>query len=242
MADSESPKSKRRMTDALLVILIAGAVVVWWLNQRGAIEKLEDRSDIYYHYAMLAELQGLRDEAKQQLAQALNQNPNHRLANYLTGYILAKESQNLSAAESHIIKAKDLDPTDWIAYEAMGLIHYKRGDFAKAAAEYQQGLSQKRGKNIYLYDRLGDAQWSLGEKEKAVAAWQFALDPPPWEAWEQPTEAETSNQEAGDVIYNIGQLFEAREQRIADAVNAKLDAVHAGEEPTVDQTAVEVAP
>ncbi|MHC4994305.1 MAG: tetratricopeptide repeat protein [Planctomycetota bacterium] len=229
----DSPR-RRRVSDALVVLILIGAVGGWWYTEQQKIADLNDLSDQLYHGAMIAELRGLRDEAKAQLAEALKHDTDHRLANYLMGLILAKESADLDGAMAHGQKALAADPEDWIVYEAIGLIHYKRGEFQEATDQFERGLTQKRGKNIYLYDRLGDTLWRLGVRGEALQAWRLALDPPPWEPWEQLTDEEEKNVRIGDDLFSISNLFAAREERLREAIRAKIEAVGNDQEPAVE--------
>jgi tetratricopeptide (TPR) repeat protein len=114
------------------------------------------------------------------------------------GYLWADQGKNLEEAEKLIRKAIDRDRAerarqrgesqgrpvaelppaekDNAAYiDSLGWVLYKRGQVQEAQKELEYASGLADGDDPVIWDHLGEVYEHLGRPEKAVAAWQKAL-------------------------------------------------------------------
>jgi tetratricopeptide (TPR) repeat protein/TolB-like protein/DNA-binding winged helix-turn-helix (wHTH) protein len=82
---------------------------------------------------------------------------------------------NADAAESTFRRAIGLRPGDWVAYNSLGGFYYNSGRYAEAARQYEfvTALDQS---NHTAYSNLGTTRTFIGEFDKAISAFETALD------------------------------------------------------------------
>src|SRR5262249_57675543 len=96
---------------------------------------------------------------------------------------------NLDEAEKHIRKALEIDrkkrkdakvkpeeDRDNGAYlDSLGWVLYKQKKYKEAKEILLKAVEDKESQHIEIYDHLGDVYIALGDKAKAVEAWQKGL-------------------------------------------------------------------
>lgn len=129
------------------------------------------------------------DKAEEQLRTLLSKDPSNPTYNNDLGFILADHDLKLDEAEALIRKAlaedkkqrkkatiKPAQDRDNAAYlDSLGWVLYKQKKYKEALPPMEQAVKQDEGQHIEIYDHLGDIYLALGEKAKAVAAWNKGL-------------------------------------------------------------------
>jgi tetratricopeptide (TPR) repeat protein len=129
------------------------------------------------------------DKAAKHLKALLDKEPNNPTYNNDLGYIWADNDMNLEEAEKLIRKALEEDQKqrkknklspeedrDNGAYlDSLGWVLFKQKKYQAAKEALLKAVDDKDSQHIEIYDHLGDVYKALGEKDKAVEAWQKGL-------------------------------------------------------------------
>jgi tetratricopeptide (TPR) repeat protein len=144
-----------------------------------------------YRYTLsniYAELKQI-DKSTEYLKALLEKKPNNPTYNNDLGYIWADNDMNLEEAEKLIRKAlaedqklrkkakvKPEDDRDNGAYlDSLGWVLFKQKKYKEARVYLLKAIGDKDSRHIEIYDHLGDVYTALGEKAKAVEAWEKGL-------------------------------------------------------------------
>jgi pentatricopeptide repeat protein len=131
------------------------------------------------------------DKATKHLEALLAKEKNNPTYNNDLGFILADNDLRLEEAEKLIRKALDEDrrirhkalpdikpeeDKDNAAYlDSLGWVLYKRKKYKEALNPLLEAAKQEEGQHVEIYDHIGDVYLALGEKDKAVEAWQKGI-------------------------------------------------------------------
>jgi tetratricopeptide (TPR) repeat protein len=131
------------------------------------------------------------EKSEEQLRLLLDAKADDETANNNLGFQWAERGINLPEAERMIRKAIELDRTqrsaktavgmdsdvDNAAYiDSLGWVLFRKGDLKGARAELEKAAKLPGGDDDpVVWDHLADVLFRLGEKDKAIAAWQKAL-------------------------------------------------------------------
>ena len=114
-------------------------------------------------------------EAEIELRAAFELDPRHSHAlNYL-GYAMAESGENLTEALELIQRALGLDPWNGAYLDSLGWVYYRMGRYAEAREPLEQA-ARSFPKDPTVLEHLGDLYARTGEREKAVAAWDRAIE------------------------------------------------------------------
>jgi len=166
-------------------------------------------SDIRYQQASLWNVMGQPKRSTKVLAEIVKDDPDHAPANNDLGYSLADRGKDLQRAKAMIERAVAQDPDSSHYLDSMGWVLYKSGDFEGAVQWLRRAVDAEGGQHPIILDHLGDALYRLGRTAEAAANWGKAralLDLP-----EQAEEGETEG--------------------LSDVLDAKIEAVRAGQAP-----------
>jgi pentatricopeptide repeat protein len=131
------------------------------------------------------------DKATKHLEALLAKEKNNPTYNNDLGFILADNDLRLEEAEKLIRKALDEDrrirhkalpdikpeeDKDNAAYlDSLGWVLYKRKKYKEALNPLLEAVKQEEGQHVEIFDHIGDVYLALGEKDKAVEAWQKGI-------------------------------------------------------------------
>src|SRR5262245_3777742 len=131
------------------------------------------------------------DKATKHLERLLAKEKNNPTYNNDLGFILADNDMRLEEAEKLIRKAleedrkirrralPDIKPEedkDNSAYlDSLGWVLYKRKKYKEALPPLLEAVKQEDGEHVEIYDHIGDVYLALGEKDKAIEAWQKGI-------------------------------------------------------------------
>jgi tetratricopeptide (TPR) repeat protein len=151
------------------------------------VDKTKQQQDVRYVLSNVYVELGQLNKATELLQALLAENPNDPSYNNDLGYLWADHDQNLDEAEKLIRKALEEDrkkreahPTspddDKAAYlDSLGWVLFKQKKYQEAKKYLLEATHDEEGKNIEIYDHLGDVYMALGEKAKALDIWKKAV-------------------------------------------------------------------
>ena len=114
------------------------------------------------------------DEAKAEMALAMQQSPDNPLLLNFLGYGQLERGENLDAAEAMVRQASALRPDDASITDSLGWAQHKRGRNAEAIATLQRAAEGDPAQ-AEIHEHLGDALYSVGRRIEARFAWRAAL-------------------------------------------------------------------
>lgn len=110
------------------------------------------------------------------LEKVLEVNPDNAQVNNDLGYLWADQNKNLERAEQMIRKALAADPENGAYLDSLGWVLFKLEKYDEAVPPLQEATQKSLGGDVTVWDHLGDAFLKTMKPEKAVEAWQTALD------------------------------------------------------------------
>lgn len=140
-----------------------------------AIEDSPDDDRLVFQYAVVLHDLKQEDAALREMERVLILNPNHAEAlNYLA-YGLAMDKRDLGRAEELANRALKIRPEDGFFLDTLGWIYFNSGKLEEAEKTLAQAVSAS-GEDIVILDHYGDCLVALGRYEKAVKAWNAAVE------------------------------------------------------------------
>ena len=110
------------------------------------------------------------------LEKVLEVNPDNSQVNNDLGYLWADQGKNLEKAEQMIRKALVADPENGAYLDSLGWVLFKLEKYDDAIPPLQEATQKSLGGDATVWDHLGDTFLKTMNTEKAVEAWQTALD------------------------------------------------------------------
>jgi tetratricopeptide (TPR) repeat protein len=111
------------------------------------------------------------------LEKILAEEPDDPSVNNDLGYLYADQGKNLEQAEKMIRKAVEADPDNAAYQDSLGWVLFKQGRYEEARGPLEKAVNLSTGSgDATLWDHLGDVYHRLDLMDKAVDAWQKALD------------------------------------------------------------------
>ena len=159
---------------------------------------IEDRKlpgellESHYLLASICSNSNRLPQAEAELAACLRIDPDNVAVNNDLGYQWADQSKNLAEAEAMIRKAIELDRKNRKSFtgqrpgaeaefhdnacyiDSLGWVLFRRGQVDAARKELEYAGTLPDGDDPVIWDHLGDVLQALGERAKAIAAWQQA--------------------------------------------------------------------
>lgn len=189
---------------------------------QGAMDELGEREAMILRtLSYIYQRAGKRDAAEARLREAHKLDPDEIGINNDLGYILAESDKDLEEAERMTRLAVGEEPRTAAYQDSLAWVLYKKGDLQGARAWLLRAAALEEGQDAVIFDHLGDVQWRLGEKDRAVASWKKSLE----------LYARQAAEGESDV-----------DEKLPERVRAKLEAVAAGAKPAVAHFAAESRP
>jgi tetratricopeptide (TPR) repeat protein len=149
---------------------IEDAVAVLELGHR----KFGREEAILYYLGFLYERAGKKAEAMKMMDQLLVQNPNNANALNFVGYTLLDEGKDLKKAEKYLGQAYKLKPDDAYVLDSFGWLQHKLGRH-KDAMKHLEKAHSKKSQEAIIVEHLADVYIALHMQQKALAAYEKAL-------------------------------------------------------------------
>ncbi|MEY5025556.1 MAG: hypothetical protein RLZZ244_1084 [Verrucomicrobiota bacterium] len=150
-------------------------------KQFASTQKEALNAEFYLTYGAAAERAGLLEKAAELLQKSIAMDPASAAEplNYL-GYMWVDRNLRLEEAGELIRKALELRPNHPAYLDSLGWWHYRKGNFQEAEALLRKALQGiKKDESAEVYDHLGEVLEKLQQPEKALAAWESALEMDP---------------------------------------------------------------
>jgi len=122
----------------------------------------------------IAVMQKQLPAAEEWLEQVLDEFPEDIGAQNDLGYLWADQNKHLTRALAMCQAAVRSDPDNGAYRDSLGWAHYRLGQSADAARELEKATTLTP--DGVIFDHLGDVYLQAKETEKAVTAWQKALE------------------------------------------------------------------
>ena len=129
--------------------------------------------DLWYDQAMMAEKLGRLDEMEKLLRLIMAGKPQFHHAYNALGYSFADRNIRLPEARQLILKALEFAPGDPFISDSLGWLEFRNGNKAEALTILQTAFKAKPDAEIAAH--LGEVQWSLGQREQALATWRSGI-------------------------------------------------------------------
>ena len=142
-----------------------------------ALEIVPGNSDLLYARALVAEKLGRIDLLEADIKAILKTEPDNAHALNAIGFTLADQTDRYEEAYDYLKRAIEIMPDDAAIIDSWGWIHYRLGDYEKAASLLRKALSRFEDAEIAAH--LGEVLWVIGNQEEARVVWQKALKKSP---------------------------------------------------------------
>jgi tetratricopeptide (TPR) repeat protein len=131
--------------------------------------------EFYYRKGLTADLAGENAVMETAFRRCIELNPqDHEAMNHL-GYSWAEKGQNLEEAQRLIQKALDLQPDHGAYLDSLAWVFYQKGEYKRARPWIEKAAARLPDDPV-IHEHLGDIYAKLGLNEKAITAWNRALD------------------------------------------------------------------
>jgi tetratricopeptide (TPR) repeat protein len=113
-------------------------------------------------------------EAEEWLEQILDESPEDVGALNDLGYLWTEQAKNLARALAMVQQAVEAEPDNAAYRDSLGWAYYQLGRYQEAVVELEKASAGDDPDGVIL-DHLGDAHLKLNQTDKAIAAWQRAV-------------------------------------------------------------------
>ena len=152
--------------------------------------KEDDKANLYFQKATLAEAEKHYDQAEQFFHKVLEIQPNSAIALNNLGYMLVDKTTRYADALKYIRKAVELEPTNGAYLDSLGWVYFKLGQFESAEDNMVKAV-QHSSNDPSVHDHLGDLYEKTGRIHLAAEQWQISVD--------EYSKSNTADVEPGDV-------------------------------------------
>jgi tetratricopeptide (TPR) repeat protein len=142
-----------------------------------ALRELPDDSDLLYGRSLVHERLANVAGAEADLRRILAKDKDDARAMNALGYMLVVHTNRVEEARKLITRALELTPDDAAVIDSLGWVEYRSGKVQEARTLLQRAFDKVPDPEIAAH--LGEVLWVLGEKERARAVWQAALERDP---------------------------------------------------------------
>jgi len=110
------------------------------------------------------------------LEKVLEVYPENAQVNNDLGYLWADQGKNLDKAEKMIRKALSMEPENGAYLDSLGWVLFKLEKYDDALPPLEQATEKSLGGDSTVWDHMGDVLLRAMKVEKAIEAWQTAID------------------------------------------------------------------
>jgi tetratricopeptide (TPR) repeat protein len=183
------PADLRNHLDGLRTRYPGEAVMLWLLEGQALIDAerpdasvtalgealrvFPDQPELLYARAMAHDANGYLEGLESDLARLLELDPEDAMALNALGYTLADRTPRLDEARALVERALALDPDEPAFVDSMGWVEFRSGNHARAIELLEQAFAEFPNHEVAAH--LGEALWSIGERERALGVWRRGL-------------------------------------------------------------------
>ena len=136
--------------------------------------KDEDKANLFFQKASLAEREKHYDQAEQLFHKVLEIDPNNATTLNNLGYMLVDKTNRYPDALKYIRKAVELEPTNGAFLDSLGWVYFKLGQFESAEDNLRKAV-ERSSTDPSVHDHLGDLYEKTGRIRLAAAQWEISL-------------------------------------------------------------------
>jgi Flp pilus assembly protein TadD len=115
-----------------------------------------------------------KEKAIEHMKKAIELNQQNAAAlNYL-GYTWAEMGVRLDEAESLILRALKIEPSDGFYIDSLGWVYYQKGDYQRAAEQLERAV-ELANDDPTIIEHLGDVYEKVGKPDKALERYRQVL-------------------------------------------------------------------
>ncbi|MHA7599634.1 tetratricopeptide repeat protein [Alicycliphilus sp. T452] len=130
-------------------------------------------NDLAYDQAMLADKAGRPADMERLLRAIIARQPDHHHALNALGFSLADRGVRLQEARALIVKALEYAPGDPFITDSLGWVEFRLGNRKEALDILERAFKARPDAEIAAH--IGEVLWSLGQRDRALAAWREGL-------------------------------------------------------------------
>ena len=172
----------------------------------------DSNSEVNVALGRLYRLRGLYQKSKDILREAIAASPSEVNAYVELGEVQAGNKEFVKAEET-FIRAIELKPNYWKAYESLADFYYDRAQYADSANTYEV-VSRLTPDSTIGYLGKGAAYWMLGDTKQALLAYERSLELSP---------SRQAYTNLGMFYYYAGQFQEAADMQLKALEYAETD-------------------
>jgi tetratricopeptide (TPR) repeat protein len=137
--------------------------------------KDEDKANLYFQRASLAESEKHFEQAEQFFHKVLEIEPNSAIALNNLGYMLVDKTTRYQDALKYIRKAVELEPTNGAYLDSLGWVYFKLGQYESAEDNMVKAV-QHSSNDPAVHDHLGDLYEKTGRIRLAAEQWEISVN------------------------------------------------------------------
>jgi len=127
-------------------------------------------------YSLYLDRLGQTQKAAEQLEFIHKKHPRDSGIMNNLAYLWIQADQHIDRAENLLLDSLKIDPDSGPTLDSFGWLYYKKGDFKTALEYIVQAAALMVLPDPEVLDHLGDVVYRLGQKDKALAYWQWAQE------------------------------------------------------------------
>jgi len=168
----DNPRSRLRIEAQLLREEELHAAAYTTLARALALlpKSSEERDDVQYEMAIVAEKLGRMDEMERLLRQIIARNPQASHALNALGFSLADRNMRLPEAKALIVRALELTPGDPFITDSLGWVEFRLGNLQEALRLLEFAFEKQPHAEIAAH--LGEVLWLLKARDRALSVWR----------------------------------------------------------------------
>ena len=137
----------------------------------------DNAGDLLYARSLVYERLGRTAQAEADLRAVLAKTPNDPRALNALGFLLIVHANRLEEAEKLVARALELTPDEPAVIDSMGWLRFRQGRHNEAVTLLGRAYEQFPDPEVAAH--LGEALWTIGQRDRAQAVWTRALQDAP---------------------------------------------------------------
>jgi len=136
--------------------------------------KDEDKANLLFLKASLAESEKHYDQAEQLFHQVLEIAPNDANTLNNLGYMLVDKTTRYADALKYIRKAVEIEPMNGAYLDSLGWVYFKLGQYESAEDNLRKAV-ERTSTDPTVHDHLGDLYEKTGRIRQAASQWEISI-------------------------------------------------------------------
>lgn len=142
------------------------------INQ--GLAKFPRNTRLMFSKGAFLERTGSVGEAEEVMREVVELSPNDAAALNFLGYMIVEQGKNLDEAEELIKRALKIQPENGAYLDSLGWLYYQKKQYRRALEVLERAAALDSSEGV-IWEHVADANLALGEKQKALEAYEKAL-------------------------------------------------------------------